>query len=109
MSEHSPASTSQFGTIHPQPAALDQQRSTSAETLTREAGERVSQAGAYLAGKTQEYPLAAVLVAGLVGYGIGYLIHGASTEWRNRREIEETTEPRTLFMRPTDWSKSPQA
>ena len=107
MSEHSPASTSQFSTIHPQPTALDQKRSTSAETLTREAGEQVAQAGAYLASKTQEFPLAAVLVAGLVGYGIGYLIHGASTEWRNRREIEETTEPRTLFMRPTDWSKSP--
>jgi hypothetical protein len=46
-----------------------------AHTLPQQAGEQVSQAGEYLASKTQEYPLAAVLVAGLVGYGIGYLIH----------------------------------
>jgi len=104
MSEHSPASTSQFSSIRTEPAGKQE---SSVDTLTRQAGEQVSQAGEYLASKTQEYPLAAVLVAGLVGYGIGYLIHSASTEWRNRREIEETTEPRTLFMRQTDWSKSP--
>jgi len=110
MSEHSPASASGFSTIFPERAALDQQRSASMDTLTRQAREQASQAGEYLARNVQEYPLGALIIAGLVGYGIGYLVHayGASTsEWRNRREIEETREPRTLFMRETDWSKSP--
>jgi len=79
-----------------------------AETLAERARQHAARAGEYLAGNVQEYPLAALIIAGLVGYGIGYLIHGASTqEWRNRREIEETSEPRTLFMRQTDWSNSP--
>jgi hypothetical protein len=79
-----------------------------AEMLAQRAKQHAADAGEYLAGNVQEYPLGALIIAGLVGYGIGYLIHGASTpEWRNRREIEETSEPRTLFMRQTDWSKSP--
>jgi hypothetical protein len=78
------------------------------QELAQQTREQVSQTGEYLARHVQEYPFGALLIAGLVGYGIGYLIHGASTqEWRNRREIEETREPRTLFMRQTDWSKSP--
>ena len=77
MSEHSPASTSEFSTIYPQRAALDQQRSTSAETLTRHAREQASQAGEYVARNVQEYPFGALLVAGLVGYGLGYLIHSS--------------------------------
>jgi len=55
-------------------------RQGGAHTLTQQARAQASQAGDYLASKTQEYPLAAVLVAGLVGYGIGYLIHGASKQ-----------------------------
>ena len=83
MSEHSPANTSQFSTIHPQRATLDQQGSTSAETLTRQAREQVSQAGDYVARNVQEYPFGALLLAGLVGYGIGYLFHaGWSSETR---------------------------
>jgi hypothetical protein len=78
------------------------------QELAQQTREQASQTGEYLARHVQEYPFGALLIAGLVGYGIGYLIHGASTqEWRNRREIEETREPRTLFMRQTDWSKSP--
>ena len=78
------------------------------QELAQQTREQALQAGDYLVRNVQEYPFGALLVAGLVGYGIGYLIHGAGTqEWHNRREIEETTEPRTLFMRPTDWSKSP--
>ena len=83
MSEHSPASTSQFSTIYPQRAALDEQRSTSAETLTRHAREQASQAGEYVARNVQEYPFGALLLAGLLGYGIGYLFHGGwSSETR---------------------------
>jgi hypothetical protein len=75
MSEHSPASTSQFSSIRSEPTG-QQERST--EMLTRQAREQVSQAGEYLASKTQEYPFGALLIAGLIGYGIGYLIH---TSW----------------------------
>ena len=80
--------------------------------LAKRAGEQTSaatdvmydqgrRAGEYLTRNVNEYPLAAVLVAAAIGYGIGYLIHGRSSgqEWRNRREIEESREPRTLFMR----------
>ena len=75
MSEHSPASTSHFSTIYPEGAALDQQRSTSADTLTRQAREQAAQAGDYLARNVQEYPFGALLLAGLLGYGLGYLFH----------------------------------
>ena len=79
-----------------------------AEVLAQRARQHAASASEYVASNVQEYTLGALIIAGLVGYGIGYLIHGASTrEWRNRREIEETSEPRTLFMRETDWSKSP--
>src|SRR4051794_23008369 len=76
MSEHSPASTSQFSTIHREP--VEQQRPKSADMLTRQAREQAVQAGEYVARNVQEYPFAAVFIAGLIGYGIGYLIH---TSW----------------------------
>jgi hypothetical protein len=79
MSEHSPASTSHFSSIRSEPA--EQERSTSAETLTRQAREQASQAGEYLVRNVQEYPFGALLLAGLLGYGIGYLFHaGWSSE-----------------------------
>ena len=82
--------------------------SRSVQGLAEQTREQALQAGDYLARNVQEYPFGALLIAGLVGYGSGYLIHGASSqEWRNRREIEETSEPRTLFMRQADWSRSP--
>src|SRR3954447_9614052 len=61
-----------------------------AHTLTQQAREQASQAGDYLASKAQEYPFGALLVAGLIGYGIGFLIH---TSWsgeprEDRREIK---------------------
>jgi hypothetical protein len=62
--------------------------------------EQGRRAGEYLTRNVNEYPLAAVLIAGAIGYGIGYLIHKQSSqERRNRREIEEAQEPRTLFMK----------
>ena len=81
------------------------------QDLAKRAGEQTSaatdvvyeqgrRAGKYLTRNVNEYPLTAVLIAGAIGYGIGYLIHKQSSqEWRNRREIEEAQEPRTLFMR----------
>ena len=46
-------------------------------TLSRQARAQASQAGNYLAPNAQEYPFGALLVAGLIGYGIGYLIHNS--------------------------------
>jgi F0F1-type ATP synthase assembly protein I len=76
MSEHGPATISQFSSVRSEP--LEQQhRRKSAEALTRQAREQASQAGEYLARNVQEYPFGALLVAGLVGYGLGYLIHSS--------------------------------
>ena len=86
MSEHSPASTSQFGSTRTEP--VEQQRS--AEVLTRQAREQASKAGKYLANKTQDYPFGALLLAGLIGYGMGYLIH---TSWSSAPR-EEWSEDR---------------
>ena len=65
MSEHSAASTS----------GSSSSLRSSAETLTRQAGEKASQAGEYAARTFQEYPFGALLLAGLIGYGLGYLFH----------------------------------
>ena len=46
-----------------------------AERLSRQAREQTARAGTYLARNAQEYPLEAVLIAGLIGYGLGFLIH----------------------------------
>ena len=46
--------------------------------LTQRAREQASQAGDYVARNVARYPFEALLVAGLIGYGIGYLIH---TSW----------------------------
>ena len=58
-------------------------RQGGAHTLPQKAREQASQAGDYLARNVQEYPFGALLLAGLVGYGIGYLFHaGWSSETR---------------------------
>ena len=53
-------------------------RQGGAHTLTQQARDQASQAGDYLARNVREYPFGALLVAGLIGYGIGFLIH---TSW----------------------------
>lgn len=40
-----------------------------------------SRAGEYLSRNINEYPFAALLIAGAVGYGLAYLIHGQSQGW----------------------------
>jgi len=35
----------------------------------------------YLTQNVDEYPLAALLIAGMIGYGLAYLIH---TRWQNQ-------------------------
>ena len=59
--------------------------SAGAQDLARRAGEQASavyeqsgRAGEYLTRNVNEYPAAALLIAGMVGYGIAYLIHGRS-------------------------------
>ena len=41
-----------------------------------------SRAGEYLSRNINEYPLAALLIAGAVGYGLAYLIHAQRQTWR---------------------------
>jgi hypothetical protein len=52
-------------------------------------------AGKYLTRNVHEYPFQAVLVAGLIGYGLGLLIHTRrySGERENRAEIEQGESP----------------
>ena len=59
---------------------------STAEMLSRQAREQTARAGNYLARNTQEYPLEAVLVAGLIGYGLGFLIHRS---WSGKPRVEE--------------------
>jgi hypothetical protein len=46
------------------------------QTLTQEALDQAAHAGEYVARNVQEYPFGALLLAGILGYGIGYLFHG---------------------------------
>jgi hypothetical protein len=88
MSEHSPATTSEFSSIRTESVA---QRgwSKSAQMLARDAREQAAQASEYAARNVQEYPLAALLVAGLIGYGIAFLIH---TSWSSEPR-QQTSAP----------------
>ena len=73
MSEHGPASTPELGGIQSQ-AVAQQESSRSAQMLTQ-AREQVSQAGHYLSRNVAQYPFEGLLLAGLIGYGIGFLLH----------------------------------
>jgi hypothetical protein len=61
----------------------------SAQTLMQRTGEQASEAGKYVARNLQEYPFAAVLIAGLIGYGIGFLVH---TSWSSEPR-QQTSAP----------------
>ena len=52
------------------------QTSAAGDVLYRQ-GQRT---GEYLTQNVSEYPLAALLIAGVIGYGLAYLIH---TRWQN--------------------------
>ena len=56
-----------------------------AQELARRAGEQTyeqsQRAGEYLTRNVNEYPLAALMVAGAIGYGIAYLVH---SNWQNQ-------------------------
>jgi len=64
------------------------------QELARRAGEQAGAAGdvlyrkgqrtgEYLTQNINEYPLAALLIAGMIGYGLAYLIH-TRYRWQNR-------------------------
>ena len=61
-----------------------------AHTLTQQAREQASQAGDYLARNVREYPFGALIVAGVIGYGLGFLIHNSwySEPRGERRDIK---------------------
>jgi hypothetical protein len=78
--------------------------STTAQELARRAREQATiatdamyrqgaQAGEYLSRNINEYPLAALLIAGAIGYGLAYLIHAqwqgwSATERQDRRSVD---------------------
>jgi hypothetical protein len=76
MSEHGPGSTSVPGGVGTQPA--NQQDSSSSSEILTQAREQASKAGDYLARNVAQHPLGALLLSGLIGYGIGLLMH---TSW----------------------------
>jgi hypothetical protein len=67
-----------------------------AQDLARRAGEQTveqsQRAGEYLTRNVNEYPLAALMVAGAIGYGVAYLVHsnwqsqGWNWNWSNDDE-----------------------
>lgn len=62
-----------------------------AETLSRRARQQTARAGAYIARNTYEYPFEALLIAGLIGYGLGFLIHRS---WSNELWVKgHSSEP----------------
>src|SRR5829696_9591150 len=46
-----------------------------------QAAELSQRAGEYLTRNVNEYPLAALMVAGAIGYGVAYLVH---SNWQNQ-------------------------
>ena len=77
---------------------------TTAQELARRAREQATiatdamyrqgaQAGEYLSRNINEYPLAALLIAGAIGYGLAYLIHAQWQGWsatgrQDRRSVD---------------------
>jgi ElaB/YqjD/DUF883 family membrane-anchored ribosome-binding protein len=54
-----------------------EQASTAGDMLYQQG----SRAGEYLSRNINEYPFAALLIAGAVGYGLAYLVHGQWQSW----------------------------
>jgi hypothetical protein len=76
--------------------AIGKQRAepTSAQMLARRAQQQTVHAGEYLAGNVQEYPLQALFIAGLIGYG--FLVHRGwpSGSFARAYPSEPTSAPR---------------
>lgn len=65
-----------------------EQAATASDTLYQQG----SRAGEYLSRNINEYPFAALLIAGGIGYGLAYLIHGQWQGWnRQDRNWQEST------------------
>jgi ElaB/YqjD/DUF883 family membrane-anchored ribosome-binding protein len=63
-----------------------EQTSAATDTLVQQG----TQAGQYLTRNVNEYPLTALLIAGAIGYGLGYLIHsGWTSEGRGGRSHDD--------------------
>jgi hypothetical protein len=88
MSEHGPGSTSVPGGAGTQPA--NQKDSSSSSEILTQAREQASKAGDYLARNVAQYPFEALLLSGLIGYGIGFLMH---TSWSKRQPGRNTSAP----------------
>ena len=62
-----------------------------------------TRAGEYLTRNVNEYPLAALLIAGAVGYGLAYLIHARGSAWLAGRDTltRRTTPADRSLYRPS--------
>jgi hypothetical protein len=83
MNEHGLANTSEFS------SGAVEQRWKSAQELSRRARKQASEAGEYVARNVAQYPFEALLLAGLIGYGIGFLMH---TRWSSEPR-QQTSAP----------------
>jgi ElaB/YqjD/DUF883 family membrane-anchored ribosome-binding protein len=67
------------------PAAIAQDLARRAREQATEAGDVLyrqgQRAGEYLTQNVNEYPLTALMIAGMIGYGLAYLIH---SQWQAR-------------------------
>jgi ElaB/YqjD/DUF883 family membrane-anchored ribosome-binding protein len=80
-----------------QARSLASTATSTAQDLARRAREQTSvatdTAGEYLTRNVNEYPLTALLVAGAIGYGLGYLIHsGWTSEGWSSNERRDTND-----------------
>jgi hypothetical protein len=74
---------------------LAQRTREQASTATDVLYQQGTRAGEYLSRNVNEYPLPALLIAGAIGYGLGYLIHTRwqTEKWQNRPEIAQGESP----------------
>src|ERR1043166_1039372 len=67
--------------IGEQARAVAADPNATAQELARQAREQAPAAGEYLTQNVNEYPLTALLIAGMIGYGLAFLVH---TSWQGQ-------------------------
>jgi ElaB/YqjD/DUF883 family membrane-anchored ribosome-binding protein len=75
--------------------ATESTMANSAQMLAHRASQQANVAGDYLARNVHEYPFGALVIAGLIGYGIGFLIHRSwySETWDQGHSGEPSSAP----------------
>src|SRR5260221_10089419 len=84
LSEQASAAIADPGATAKELARRAREQAAMASDVLYQQGTR---AGEYLTRNVNEYPLAALLIAGAVGYGLAYLIHTRGSAWPAGRDI----------------------